>query len=109
MNEYKTLLISNMNNNLLNQTKKCDLCRKNANCVCFECVQYFCEQCYKIIHDIKKDSQHKKESIDFFVPIDIKCPYHPKNPLNLFCINEKGKINSLFKIIYRTLLCLLHL
>ena len=87
-----------MNKNFT-QNKICDFCGKNATCLCFECLNYFCEQCYKIIHDIKKDSQHKKENIDYFVPIDIKCPYHPKIPLNLFCVNEKGKYNYIIFIL----------
>ena len=31
---------------------------------------------------------HKKEEIDNFIPINIKCPEHPKIPMNLF-IKEK--------------------
>ena len=34
--------------------------------------------------------KHEKQSIDVFVPIDIKCPEHPSVPLNLFCTDEKG-------------------
>ena len=40
----------------------------------------------------KKNDNHKKETIDAFVPIDLKCPNHPKIPLNLFCLDEMGKI-----------------
>ena len=45
-----------------------------------------------MIHDIKKNPQHKKENIDPFVPIDIKCPEHPMDRMNLFCLDEKGNI-----------------
>ena len=46
-----------------------------------------------VIKDIKNDLKHKKENIDPFIPIDLKCPNHPQDRMNLFCINEKGKIN----------------
>ena len=46
-----------------------------------------------MIHDVKNDPEHKKESIDPFIPIDIKCPEHPKDRMNLFCLNEKGKLS----------------
>ena len=38
----------------------------------------------------KKGSNHKKEQIVPYVPIDIKCSLHPKNPISLFCLEEKG-------------------
>ncbi len=53
---------------------------------------YYCDSCYKFIHDIKDNKNHKKEKIDYFLPIDTRCPEHPKIPLDLFCIDEKGKI-----------------
>ena len=70
--------------------KECELCNANASCLCFECNSYFCDRCYKTIHDIKNYPNHKKENIDVFVPIDLKCPEHPKDRMNLFCIDEKG-------------------
>ena len=75
--------------------KVCEICNSNATCLCYKCNSYFCGRCYKVIHDIKNNPEHKKESIDPFVPIDIKCPDHPQYPMYLFCIDEKGK-----KIIY---------
>ena len=71
--------------------KECDICGSNATSLCFQCIQYFCDSCYKFIHDKQKNSEHKKELIDPFVPIDLKCPGHPTIPLSLFCLNEKGK------------------
>ena len=57
---------------------------------------YFCDSCFKFIHEKKIKKDHQKEIIDSFVPIDLKCPNHLQNPMNLFCINEKGKfINCL--------------
>ena len=71
--------------------KECEMCDSNATCLCFKCNNYFCENCYKLIHNLKKNLSHKKENIDPFVPIELKCPYHPQDRMNLFCINEKGK------------------
>ena len=74
-----------------NPIKECDNCKTSATCVCFNCLNYFCDNCYKIIHDLEKNTSHNKEKIDLYVPIDIKCQLHPINPLNLFCVDEKGK------------------
>jgi len=72
------------------QFKYCEFCKSNATCLCFQCDNYFCDRCYKLIHDLKNEPQHKKDSIDPFVPIDIKCPEHPRDRINLFCVDEKG-------------------
>jgi len=71
--------------------KECDLCEETATSLCFQCIQYFCEKCYKFIHDKKKNNQHQKENIDPFIPIELKCTEHPGNQLNLFCLNENSK------------------
>ena len=70
--------------------KECDICGVNATCLCFKCILYFCESCFKLIHDKQKNSNHKRELIDPYIPIDLKCPEHPINPLVLFCLDEKG-------------------
>ena len=44
------------------------------------------------MHEDTKNNQHKKEKIDYNVPIDTRCPYHEGNNINLFCIDEKGNI-----------------
>ena len=62
----------------------------DATSLCFKCEMYLCDSCYKLIHDKQKNSQHIKERIDYYVPIDVKCPQHPNCPLNLFCLNDKG-------------------
>ena len=72
--------------------KQCEICGESATSLCLECIMYFCDECYKYVLNKKLNSQHKKEKIDFFVPIDTKCPEHPKVILNIFCVNEKGKI-----------------
>ena len=71
--------------------KYCDICKSQATLLCLECVcNYYCDSCYKMIHDIKENNNYKKEKIDFFVPIETRCPQHPKVELNLFCLDEKG-------------------
>ena len=70
--------------------KSCELCGTKATCVCFKCIMYFCDSCFKIIHNMKISNQHKKEELDLYVPMDIKCPEHPKDRTNLFCIDENG-------------------
>jgi len=90
--------------------KQCDICGETATFLCFQCTQYFREICFKFIHNKKKNSQHEKEIIDPFIPIELRCPEHPGNLLNLFCLDENGKY-KLYKYIYlllnRILLCLL--
>ena len=71
--------------------KICEICKSSATCLCFQCNFYLCESCFKTIHDKKANSEHKKEKIDPFVPIDIKCPEHPQHLMYLFCSDEKGK------------------
>ena len=71
--------------------KKCEVCKKEANCLCFQCMSYFCESCYKLSHNEEEYQRHKKIKIDYYVPIDLKCPEHKLYPMGLFCINDKGK------------------
>ena len=73
------------------QGKKCNVCKTKATCLCFKCLSYYCENCYKLAHDNDENKNHTKEKIDYFVPIDLKCPEHNLVPMNLFCIDEKGK------------------
>ena len=78
----------------MNNVKKCDLCGSNATCICFECLNYFCDSCFKVIHNIKKVN-HKKEKVDPFVPPDFKCENHPRGIMDLFCVDEKGNYTLL--------------
>ena len=89
--------------------KNCEVCKKDAaTCLCFQCMSYFCESCFKLAHSTEEYLLHKKEKIDYYVPIDIKCPEHKLHPMCLFCINEKGKIlNYLIFLINRIMLCIL--
>ena len=75
--------------------KQCQIYKnEEATILCFNCHNYFCEACSKFVHDKKKNRDHTKEKIDSFVPIDFTCqdnPDHERVPLNLFCVDEKGK------------------
>ena len=77
-----------MKNNVLN-LNYCEYCEANSSCLCFECLEYYCDDCFKMIHSKQKRSKHKKELIDPYIPIDLKCPEHQKVPNNLFCLDEK--------------------
>ena len=74
-----------------NKEKVCEICGATANSLCLNCISYFCEECFKYVHNKEQNKQHKKEKIDYFVPIDVKCQDHPKDRISLFCIDEKGK------------------
>ncbi len=45
------------------EKKFCNICENDATCLCFDCMNYFCDSCYKLIHD-KKKKEHKKEKAD---------------------------------------------
>ena len=72
--------------------KECETCESNATCLCFECNEYYCDSYFKMIHDKQKKTNHKKEKIDIYVPIALKCQVNKNIPLNIFCIDEKGKL-----------------
>ena len=74
--------------------KQCDMCKdKEATSLCPHCFSYYCDVCHKAVHENTKNSQHKKEKIDYNAPIDTRCPDHSGNNINLFCLDENGKIN----------------
>ena len=71
--------------------KLCDICKSQATYICLECIcNYYCESCYKLIHDLKINSSHKKEKLDLFIPLETRCSIHNNNSLDLFCVDEKG-------------------
>ena len=72
--------------------KVCEICEIDATCLCMECISYYCDSCFKFVHDKKPKNNHKKSKVDYFVPIDTKCPAHPLIPRNLFCVEERGNI-----------------
>ena len=55
-------------------------------------MSYFCDSCFKIAHNNKENKLYKKDKIDYFAPIDLKCREHKLYPMGLFCINEKGNL-----------------
>ena len=69
----------------------CGICDSDATCLCFICFNYFCDSCFKFVHE-KNKSNHKKEKIDPYIHFDFKCPEQQRGLLDLFCIDEKGKI-----------------
>ena len=89
--------------------KECEVCLMEATCLCYKCLEYYCDSCYNIAHKSEERKNHKKEKIDYFVPMDMKCPEHIQNPVNLFCIDEKGNKIIFLNFDYRTLLCSLFL
>ena len=76
---------------ILNSIKKCEVCAEDETCIYYKCNCYFCEGCYKFIHDKKINAHHKKEKIDYYSPFDTKCKDHPNVPITLFCLDDKGK------------------
>ena len=73
--------------------KQCDICRDaEATSLCPQCFSYYCDKCSKCVHEKKENKDHKKEVIDYNVPIDTRCPDHAGNNINLFCIDEKGNL-----------------
>ena len=72
--------------------KNCELCQEAATNICFDCSFYLCDSCFEFLHEKKLNLEHKKEEIDPFISIDIKCQEHPKIPMNLFCLKEKSII-----------------
>ena len=74
-----------------NREKKCELCEEKATSICFDCSFYLCDSCFTFIHEKKAKVGHKKEDINPYISLDIKCPLHPKIPMSLFCVEEKSK------------------
>jgi len=71
--------------------KQCDICKaKEAKSLCPQCFSYYCDKCFKAVHEEEINKNHKKEEIDYYVPIDTRCPEHKGDNISLFCIDEKG-------------------
>lgn len=69
----------------------CELCKGPATNICYDCSFYLCDDCFDYLHIKKVNSEHKKEKIDPIIPINIKCPRHPKMLLSFYCIEENSK------------------
>ena len=70
----------------------CQICGEVAINICFECVMYLCDSCFKLIHD--KTKNHKKESIDYFVPFSLNVQNTLKIELIFFV--QMRKVNLFF-------------
>ena len=89
-----------MKSTIKKNNKQCEICGVEATSLCLKCLMYLCDKCYKFIHEKEINHMHKKEEIDYFVPFDTKCQEHPKNIINLFCLDEKGKIIYLYNFLF---------
>jgi len=87
------------------EEKICELCKDKATTICFDCSFYLCDSCSKFLHEKKVNSSHIKEDIDPLISMDIKCPKHPKNQINVLCITEKSNILFIIYIFNIELLC----
>ena len=80
-----------MENKQGDKNNSCYICGEKPENICFKCSMYLCDSCFKFIHEKRVNKEHKKEKIDYFIPFPLKCPNHPKERINLFCADEKGK------------------
>ena len=88
--------------------KKCELCKEKATNICFDCSFYLCDSCFLFLHEKKANLNHRKEEIDPYVSMDIKCPVHSNNKINIFCIEEKSKYYLFNKyLIFRTFMSIM--
>ena len=85
--------------------KKCDYCKGDASSLCFKCMYYFCDSCFKLAHSKEETKFHKKEKVDYYVPMDLRCPDHFSTPMILFCVDEKGNYIFFIFEIYIELCC----
>ena len=87
------------------KNKICEFCKLEATSLCFQCMSYFCDSCFKLGHKQEDYKSHKQEKIDINSPIDLKCPKHKLHPMDLFCVKKKGKKTKFYlSFNYRTLL-----
>jgi len=83
----------------LTKLKKCNLCNSDSFWICFQCKKYYCDKCWKIIHEIKKEKAHEKTKINPYLSLDFFCSNHQEYPLELFCLNDKGNFNFIINLI----------
>ena len=72
--------------------KKCYTFREDPTSICFQCMFYFCDYCFKNRHSKEDTKNNKKEKIDYYLTFEVRCHKHELIPMNLFCVNEKGKL-----------------
>ena len=73
------------------EQKECSRCEENATFVCFDCKDYYCENCFNLMHQKAKNKFHKKEEISPFLSIELKCLRHERYQITSFCLTDKGK------------------
>ena len=78
--------------NDIEKEKKCEICKEKATIICYDCLNYLCDSCFEYIHEKNNNSHHDKEYIRSYNLINIQCPKHPNNVIDLFCFTEKSKI-----------------
>ena len=44
--------------------KKCEVCLAEATCLCYKCMSYYCDICFKSAHKDERRASHKKEKVD---------------------------------------------
>ena len=81
--------------------KVCEICKNDANCLCFQCISYFCDSCYKFVHDKKTNEQHKKENIDSYFQLKQNVLIILKIELIYFVLMKKVKISFYLMIIFK--------
>ena len=88
--------------------KHCGICETDATCLCFDCYNYFCESCFKFVHEKGKGkSNHIKEKIDPYLPFNFRCPEHKRRLLDLFFIEEKEELDKFNLFVFSLLLKIL--
>ena len=71
--------------------KLCNICKSKVNYICFECSNnFYCESCFKMVHNKKENINHQKFDVDYFIQAKTLCPEHQTIPLNIFCLTENG-------------------
>ena len=75
----------------MDKKKECEYCEEVATFVCFDCKNYYCEDCFSKIHNKKKSVKHKYEKINLILPIEINCSKHQNYQITSFCLDDKGK------------------
>ena len=71
------------------EIKKCDICKKDATSLCSTCKHYFCDSCFKKAHSAEKTKSHKKEKIDYYVPMNERGLHNEICNMN-GCVDEKS-------------------
>ena len=72
--------------------QQCNFCKEDSTCLCYKCLNFYCDSCFKFAHNKEQFQSHKKDEIDNEIPIKLRCQEHNLCPMNLFCVDEKGII-----------------